>query len=410
MFRKIISNLSFSPSLVGELGFYAKQLKHEERIRLFGLVFTVLALIIHSIAALSPPESANNAHANDMLYGGVSSQADLLTKYDRNEQNIRDIMTSLGITRSEIQQTNETSMVPNELQYIGSKLRMFSHSKSEHVVTYAKSSGEYDDVYFAKNSLVPSNARHKNTANRSVLTSTSSVQGAFAIDKSSGNILLEKPPVSSVNQACVAKNTTDAITTTIPSSACDETLTYSSSVFNDTQQVAAPNVVAQSSDRITYTLKARNTHDQSTEAYFSSQLTDTLEYADLIDTKNGVFDPTTKSISWAPVTIMPGETVSRSFSMRLKSTIPATPLGTSNPLSYDCTMTHGYGDVTNLQVKCPAAKTIESLAASLPTVTTSTNLALGGGLALLVIYFYLRARQQREELRLIRKDINTGSL
>lgn len=410
MFRKIISNLSFSPSLVGELGFYAKQLKHEERIRLFGLAFTVLALIIHSIAALSPPESANNAHANDMLYGGVSSQADLLTKYDRNEQNIRDIMTSLGITRSELQQTNKTSKVPNELQYIGSKLRMFSHSKSEHVVTYAKSSGEYDDVYFAKNSLVPSNANHKNTTDRTVFTSTSAAQGTFAIDKASGNILLEKPPVSSINQACAAKNTADATTTTLPPSTCDETLTYNSSVFNDTQQVAAPTVVAQSSDRITYTLKARNTHSQSTEAYFTSQLTDALEYADLIDTKNGVFDQTTKSISWAPVTVMPGETVSRSFSMRLKSTIPATALGVSNPLSYDCTMTHGYGDVTNLQVKCPTTKTIESLAAGLPTVTTSTNLALGGGLALLVIYFYLRARQQREELRLIRKDINTGSL
>ncbi|HCH34466.1 TPA: hypothetical protein DEW05_02960, partial [Candidatus Saccharibacteria bacterium] len=102
---------------MGELGFYAKQLKHEERIRLFGLVFTALALTIHSIAALSPPESANNAHANDILYGGISSQADLLAKYDRNEQSIRDIMTSLGITRSELQQTSETSRTPSGLRF-----------------------------------------------------------------------------------------------------------------------------------------------------------------------------------------------------------------------------------------------------------------------------------------------------
>ena len=73
-------------------------------------------------------------------------------------------------------------------------------------------------------------------------------------------------------------------------------------------------------------------------------------------------------------------------------------------------MTHGYGDVTNIGVQCPPVKTVESLAAHLPVITTSVNLALGGGLALLVLYFYLRARQQREELRLIRKDINTGSL
>lgn len=395
---------------MGELGFYAKQLKHEERIRLFGLVFTALALIIHSIAALSPPESANNAHANDILYGGISSQADLLAKYDRNEQSIRDIMTSLGITRSELQQTSETSRTPSGLRFVGSKLRISSHSKSEHVVTYTKSSGEYEDVYFTANSVLPPSAHTQNATYRSVLTGTSSSQGAFAVDVASGNILLENPPISSVDQTCTYKNGADATNTTEPSAACNNVLTYSNSAFNDTQRAAATTTTAQSSDRITYILKARNTDSEPTEVYFTSHLTDILEYSDLTNTKNGVFDQITKSISWAPVTVMPGETASRSFSVRLKSAIPATAQGTSNPLSYDCTMTHGYGDVMNISVQCPPVKTIESLATHLPVITTSVNLALGGGLALLVLYFYLRARQQREELRLIRKDINTGSL
>lgn len=410
MFRKIISNLSFSPSLVGELGFYAKQLKHEERIRLFGLVFTALALIIHSIAALSPPESANNAHANDMLYGGIASQADLLAKYDRNEQNIRDIMSSLGITRSELQQTSETSRTPSGLRFVGSKLRILSHSKSEHIVTYTKSSGEYEDVYFTADSVLPSSVHTQNTAYRSVLTGISSLQGAFAIDTASGNILLKNPPILSVNQTCTSEGRPDATNTTELSTTCRDALTYNSAAFNDTQRVAATTATAQSSDRITYTLKVRNTDSKPTEAYFTSHLTDILEYSDLTDTKNGIFDQTTKSISWAAVTVMPGETASRSFSLRIKSAIPATAQGASNPLSYDCTMTHGYGDVTNIGVQCPPVKTVESLAAHLPVITTSVNLALGGGLALLVLYFYLRARQQREELRLIRKDINTGSL
>jgi len=59
MFRRIVSNLSFSPALVGQLGFYAKRLKKEEATRRMGLVFTALALVVQSLAVFSPPEAAN---------------------------------------------------------------------------------------------------------------------------------------------------------------------------------------------------------------------------------------------------------------------------------------------------------------------------------------------------------------
>jgi hypothetical protein len=56
MFRKIVSNLPFSPALVGQLAFYAKRLRGEQVTRKLGLVFTVLALSMQSLALLSPPE------------------------------------------------------------------------------------------------------------------------------------------------------------------------------------------------------------------------------------------------------------------------------------------------------------------------------------------------------------------
>ena len=55
MFRRIFSNLSFSPALVGQLGFYAKRLRREEATRRLGLVFTALALVVQSLAVFSPP-------------------------------------------------------------------------------------------------------------------------------------------------------------------------------------------------------------------------------------------------------------------------------------------------------------------------------------------------------------------
>jgi len=40
MFRKIVSNLPFSPALVGQLGFYAKRLRKEETTRRLGLILS----------------------------------------------------------------------------------------------------------------------------------------------------------------------------------------------------------------------------------------------------------------------------------------------------------------------------------------------------------------------------------
>ena len=56
MFRKLVSNLPFSPALVGQLGFYARRLSKEQFTRRLGLIFTVLALIVQSFAILKPPE------------------------------------------------------------------------------------------------------------------------------------------------------------------------------------------------------------------------------------------------------------------------------------------------------------------------------------------------------------------
>ncbi|NCQ54523.1 hypothetical protein COV88_03970 [Candidatus Saccharibacteria bacterium CG11_big_fil_rev_8_21_14_0_20_41_19] len=65
MFRKIVSNLPFSPALVGQLGFYSKKLRKERTTRKLGLVFVVLALIVQTIAVLQPPESANAANPDN---------------------------------------------------------------------------------------------------------------------------------------------------------------------------------------------------------------------------------------------------------------------------------------------------------------------------------------------------------
>src|SRR6266536_2180022 len=89
MFRKLVSNLPYSPTLVGQLGFYTRRLKKEQVTRKLGLIFTILALLVQSFALIQPPEAANAAgyrdnSANSIIQGGALSITELRQKYAQN--------------------------------------------------------------------------------------------------------------------------------------------------------------------------------------------------------------------------------------------------------------------------------------------------------------------------------------
>lgn len=113
MFRKLVTNVPFSPALVGQLGFYARRLKKEETTRQLGLVFTALALVVQSFAVFIPPQSANAANDSDFIRGGISSKRDLLRAYDRSARgngDIKDIFDYAGITRAELASMREGTL------------------------------------------------------------------------------------------------------------------------------------------------------------------------------------------------------------------------------------------------------------------------------------------------------------
>ncbi|MGE5310062.1 MAG: hypothetical protein ACM3JF_03275 [Sphaerimonospora mesophila] len=105
MFKKLVSNLPFSPSLVGQLGFYAQRLKKEEAIRRLGLIFTVFALVIQSIAVFNPPESANAATGNDMCPGVTANAAGakkVKDCYNNNTRHFKDVLSFFGIKKDDL--------------------------------------------------------------------------------------------------------------------------------------------------------------------------------------------------------------------------------------------------------------------------------------------------------------------
>lgn len=98
MFRKLISHVPFSPSLISELGFYAKRLKKEESTRRIGLILTVLALIVQSFVAFAPPESANAANAGDLVHGGFKDRNAMLNACKNDTQGFRKLLDHAHIT------------------------------------------------------------------------------------------------------------------------------------------------------------------------------------------------------------------------------------------------------------------------------------------------------------------------
>ncbi len=104
MFRKLISNLPFNPSLLGQLSFYAKRIKQEESLRRMGFGFVALAMLIQTFAVIAPPEKSL-AFSNDYIINGLRTRDDILRAWDgqTSDKNVADIYGKFGLTRADIE-------------------------------------------------------------------------------------------------------------------------------------------------------------------------------------------------------------------------------------------------------------------------------------------------------------------
>lgn len=193
MFRKLVSNLAFSPALVGQIGFYAKRLQKEEATRRIGLVFTVLALVIQSLAVFTPPEAANAASSRDFIYGGVSSLNQFLAAYDANKGNIKDVYTGYaGITRAEIASAKLTTWtVGNTLSWGRQAVLSPSQGEVKHVIL--NSAGSPVTTVYSH----PEKVFYKSSTSKDYgWVGYSKKVGWFAISKACGNLVTKKIPAA----------------------------------------------------------------------------------------------------------------------------------------------------------------------------------------------------------------------
>ncbi len=554
MFRKLVSNLAFSPALVGQLGFYAKRLKKEEATRRVGLIFTALALVVQSFAVFSPPEAANASSTNDFVSGGVTSKAEYLANYDRNNNNIKDIFNSLGITRAEIAATTENKYIntgstnPTYLSWgrqarfsaaQGEKLykvplaptgttsinayarpmTQYSTYNAKVMTGYSQKVGWFAIMYTCGNlvtvtyppiqkcpagytgvfpnctappkmctvpgkEMYPANdprckvdpfakcesLKITRLANNYHLTATSSSggggtikayvytikkdgavvktqtvttsaatnnyiystssQGAYSVTLTVKTSLGDKtgpdcaktfnipPPAMCPLNPKLTKNSPECqpcpgdATLWIKDDKCVANIIQTKTANNITQgNIEASTTKAKAGDKIIYTLKVSNNGKAPSEAVLIEELRDVAEYAAVIDPGSGTYDDTAKKLTWPSITLKPGQSQTRMFTIQVFDTIPAMGTGVSDPSSYDCTMTNTFGNSIDVDVECPIQKEIvEQTVAELPHTGPRENMIFAGVLFSLVVYFYARSRQMKKEVRLIRRDLNAGTI
>ncbi len=110
--KDLISQLSFSPSAVGQLLFYARRLRQEEFTRRLGLVVMALAILVQSFSLLSPPVSSFATSGNDVI-GVVNSPAEVISAM-RRDPSVKLLFDEYGVTESNINDTHWEEIVSTD--------------------------------------------------------------------------------------------------------------------------------------------------------------------------------------------------------------------------------------------------------------------------------------------------------
>lgn len=404
MFKKIVSNLSFSPTLVGQLGVYSKKLKKEQAMRKFGLIFMILVLIIQYLIIFYPPESANNSNRNDMIIGGLNtndsdSLNNFLNDYDNNKRNLQSTLTYLGITKDEIIATKPTYFKVGN-RYSWSFTPKYSYTQGERQYSINNDQGRLLTNVYAR----PLNLQNNPNDRIQGWVGNSSKLGWFAIMKPSGNLVTEIAPKTTSAVKCTTNNSTLWIDPT-----CNPNIIKSQAANNITQNTNATLVTVKANDQISYTLTVENKSQDPITIKIEDDINDILEYSNLIDNGGGYLDKN-NVLSWPETTIYPKARQSRTFVINVFNQIPATAQGLSENTSYDCVLQNDFGNTLVSAIDCPVQKTIESLSSQLPKISPIKTLVASAILLIITIYFYMRSRQLNKEIKIIRHNTHTGTI
>jgi hypothetical protein len=182
--------------------------------------------------------------------------------------------------------------------------------------------------------------------------------------------------------------------------------TKSKSALNLTQSIDATTKPAHAGDEITYTLNTKNTGKTAQSYAVVEHIEDVLEYADITNI-NGATQ-TEGTLTWPATNIAAGATLVKTFTVKVKTPIPDTPVGVSDPFSYDLRMDNVYGTAVKVTLEPPFSKQVEGASTELPQTGSGSTSIIVMLFAVMALFFYFRNRQLVTEVRILRNEYHGG--
>jgi len=106
MFKKLVANLPFNPSLINQVGFYSDRLRQEKGVRRMSFVFMALAMAVQSLAVISPPEKSL-AYSNNHIMNGIQTKTDIVLHFLNPSSDITDIFKRFNLTIDDVSNLTE---------------------------------------------------------------------------------------------------------------------------------------------------------------------------------------------------------------------------------------------------------------------------------------------------------------
>lgn len=151
MFRKLVTNLPYSPGLIGQVSFLATRLRREEFTRRLGLIFAGLAVILNiNIVVFGPEASVLASPGNDIIAGGIHGKS-------TGELQMRAIaaMRDNGVTRAVFESygITEQDIIRSSLQNVNTGDQSYRSVGRQAFGRGAEVAKSYNGVTFYERSL-----------------------------------------------------------------------------------------------------------------------------------------------------------------------------------------------------------------------------------------------------------------
>jgi len=181
MFKKLVSNLPFSPQIINQLAFYGKRLARENATRRLVVVFSILAMGLQVFSFVVPAERTNASSSNDLVTGGLNRsdpKGHLLQVYDSGGD-VRALFNEFGIEREHIQRTFIDSL--------GSSSDVLSIGRTPHA-------GDVATIHAGGTTFYQRPLSVWGSFNSQVLHGSSPRSGEFWVMIDCGNLVTRHPP------------------------------------------------------------------------------------------------------------------------------------------------------------------------------------------------------------------------